>query len=57
MRTHGRVLPRKTDLADVPDDRLVQAYNHTPRKWTIKLQGISQTSALKCESTFPRARE
>ena len=59
-----RVLPRKTDLADVPDDRfaqLVQAYNHTPRKCldyqTPAEVFLKQVLHLKCESTFPRARE
>ncbi len=59
-----RVLPRKTDLADVPDDRfaqLVQAYNHTPRKCldyqTPAEVFLKQTLHLKCESTFPRSRE
>ena len=59
-----RVLPRKTDLAEVPDDRfaqLVQAYNHTPRKCldyqTPAEMFINQALHLKCESTFPCARE
>ena len=59
-----RTLPRKTDLATLPEARfrrLVQAYNNTPRKclgyrtpaevfWAHPLH-------LKCESTFPRSRE
>jgi len=59
-----RVLPRKTDLAEMPDERfaqLVQAYNHTPRK-CLSYQTpaeifINQVLHLKCESTFPRKRE
>ena len=59
-----RTLPRKTDLATVPEAQfthLIQAYNNTPRKclayktpaevfWNSVLH-------LKCESTFPLARE
>lgn len=59
-----RNLPRKTDLANIPDDqftKLIQAYNNTPRKcldfrspaevfWSNLLH-------FKCESTFPHARE
>src|SRR5690606_35117681 len=59
-----RTLPRKTDLAALPDDRftaLVQAYNNTPRKclgyrtpaevfWDHMLH-------FKRESTFPPSRE
>ena len=59
-----RVLPRKTDLATVTEERfaqLVQAYNHTPRKClgyqTPAEIFINQVLHLKCESTFPPARE
>ena len=34
-RAHAPTLPRKTDLAELPDDRLdqlVRSYNNTPRK-------------------------
>ena len=59
-----RVLPRKTDLAKVTEERfaqLVQAYNHTPRKClgyqTPAEVFINQVLHLKCESTFPLSRE
>ena len=59
-----RGLPRKTDLAMVSEERfaqLVQAYNHTPRKClgyqTPAEIFINQVLHLKCESTFPLARE
>ena len=59
-----RVLPRKTDLATVSDERfteLVQAYNNTPRKClgyhTPAEIFSNQLLHLKCESTFPPARE
>lgn len=59
-----RSLPRKTDLATLPDARfteMIQRYNNTPRKcldfqtpaeffWTELLH-------FKCESTFPASRE
>ena len=54
-----RGLPRKTDLAQVSQERfaqLVQAYNHTPRKCldyqTPAEVFINQVLHLKCESTF-----
>ena len=54
-----RLLPRKTDLAKVTEERfaqLVQAYNHTPRKClgyqTPAEVFINQVLHLKCESTF-----
>ena len=64
VRGLGPTLPRKTALAELADDRftqLVPAHNNTPRKclgyqtpaevvWTHVLH-------LKCESTFPPARE
>lgn len=59
-----RGLPRKTDLAILSDDRLlalVRAYNHTPRKClnykTPAEVFCHELLHLKCESTFPRARE
>ena len=59
-----RLLPRKTDLAKLSEERfaqLVQAYNHTPRKClgyqTPAEVFINQVLHLKCESTFPLARE
>ena len=55
-----RVLPRKTDLAEMSAERfaqLIQAYNHTPRKCLGTEVFLKQTLHLKCESTFPRARE
>ena len=54
-----RGLPRKTDLAQVSQERfaqLVQAYNHTPRKClgfqTPAEVFINQVLHLTCESTF-----
>ena len=59
-----RNLPRKTDLADLTDDRfalLVQAYNHTPRKClgynTPAEVFWNHVLHFKCESTFPLSRE
>lgn len=59
-----RGLPRKTDLATLSDERLlslVRAYNHTPRKClhykTPAEVFIRDLLHLKCESTFPTARE
>jgi IS30 family transposase len=59
-----RGLPRKTDLATLSDERLlllVRAYNHTPRKClnykTPAETFIRDLLHLKCESTFPPARE
>ena len=59
-----RGLPRKTDLAQVSQERfaqLVQAYNHTPRKClgfqTPAEVFINQVLHLTCESTFPLSRE
>ena len=54
-----RTLPRKTDLAAVPQERftqLIQAYNNTPRKCLAyrtpaEIFGDSVLH-LKCESTF-----
>ena len=59
-----RNLPRKTDLADLTDDRfalLVQAYNNTPRKClgynTPAEVFWNHVLHFKCESTFPLSRE
>jgi transposase, IS30 family len=59
-----RGLPRKTDLATICDQRLLalfRAYNHTPRKClnynTPSEVFIRDLLHLKCESTFPPARE
>ncbi len=59
-----RTLPRKTDLATLPDERftqLVQAYNNTPRKClgynTPAETFWNQVLHFKCESTFPLSRE
>ena len=59
-----RTLPRKTDLATLPNDRfinLIQAYNNTPRK-CLDFQTPAErfwngVLHFKCESTFPPARE
>ena len=58
-----RTLPRKTDLATLPNDRfinLIQAYNNTPRK-CLDFQTPAErfwTGVLhfKCESTSPSSR-
>ena len=54
-----RVLPRKTDLAKLPDDRfveLIQAYNNTPRKCldfrTSAELFWSKLLHFKCESIY-----
>ena len=59
-----RGLPRKTDLATLSDQRLlslVRSYNHTPRKCldykTPAEVFMRELLHLKCEPTFPRARE
>ena len=59
-----RTLPRKTDLAAVPQERftqLIQAYNNTPRKCLAyrtpaEIFGDSVLH-LKCESTFLLSQE
>ena len=58
-----RTLPRKTDLAALPEERfnqLVQTYNNTPRKClgyrTPAESFLDQVLHLKCESTFPCRR-
>ena len=59
-----RPLPRKTDLAQIDEDRLRQiliAYNTTPRKcldWNTPAQAFSEHLLhFKRESTFPLSRE
>lgn len=58
-----RFLPRKTDLATLPNRRfraLVAAYNHTPRKcldFRTRAEAFSQLLHFECESTFPLSRE
>jgi len=59
-----RVLPRKTDLATLSNDRfieMVRSYNNTPRKCLgfqtpaeVFWNGVLH---FKCESTFPPSRE
>ena len=66
-----RTLPRKTDLAELPDgrfDQLVRSYNNTPRKCLSYYtpaeilsdhftNQVFQVLHLKCESSFPLSRE
>jgi len=59
-----RGLPRKTDLARLPEERfvqMVQAYNNTPRKCldyrTPAELFWKELLHFKCESIFPRSRE
>ena len=66
-----RTLPRKTDLAELPDgrfDQLVRSYNNTPRKCLgyytpaeilsdYFTNQVFQVLHLKCESSFPLSRE
>ncbi len=59
-----RYLPRKTDLAKLPEDRfleLIQAYNNTPRKCldfrTPADLFRDKVLHFKCESSFPPSRE
>ncbi len=57
-----RVLPRKTDLATLPNRRfrgLVAAYNHTPRKcldFKTPAEAFSEVLHFECESTSPLSR-
>ena len=58
-----RTLPRKTDLAALPQKRftqMIQAYNNTPRKCldyrTPAEIFLDRVLHLKCESTCPPAR-
>ncbi len=58
-----RFMPRKTDLATLPNKRfraLISAYNNTPRKcldFKSPAEAFSQLLHFECESTFPLARE
>ncbi len=58
-----RRLPRKTDLATLPPQRLQHLallYNHTPRTclgYQTPAEVFSKALHFKCESTFPLARE
>lgn len=59
-----RGLPRKTDLATLPEERLcslVRSYNHTPRKclnYKTPAEVFSRDLLhFKCDSTFPLSRE
>jgi transposase, IS30 family len=58
-----RFIPRKTDLAMLPDRRfhaLIAAYNNTPRKcldWQTPAEAFSKVLHFECESTFPLTRE
>jgi len=57
-----RFIPRKTDLASLPNARfqaLVAAYNNTPRKcldWRTPAEAFSQVLHFECESTSPPSR-
>jgi transposase, IS30 family len=57
-----RLLPRKTDLARVPDKQfkaLVSAYNNTPRKcldFKTPAEAFSEVLHFECESTSPLSR-
>ena len=57
-----RFLPRKTDLATLPNKRfriLVAAYNHTPRKcldFRTPAEAFSEVLHFECESTSPLSR-
>ena len=63
-RPAGRFLPRKMNLAEVPEERFTEvalAYNNTPRKCLGYRSSaeIFKTRVLhfKCEFTFPLSRE
>jgi transposase, IS30 family len=57
-----RFLPRKTNLATVPDKQfkaLISAYNNTPRKcldFRTPAEAFSEVLHFECESTSPLAR-
>jgi IS30 family transposase len=57
-----RFIPRKTDLATLPNKRfnaLVSAYNNTPRKcldFRTPAEAFSEVLHFECESTSPPAR-
>jgi transposase, IS30 family len=58
-----RFMPRKTDLATLPNRRfkaLINVYNNTPRKcldFRTPAEAFSEVLHFECESTFPLARE
>jgi len=58
-----RFMPRKTDLATLPNKRfkaLIAAYNNTPRKcldFRTPAEAFSEVLHFECESTFPLSRE
>lgn len=58
-----RFMPRKTDLATLPNKRfkaLISAYNNTPRKcldFRTPAEAFSEVLHFECESTFPLSRE
>jgi transposase, IS30 family len=58
-----RFMPRKTDLATLPNKRfkaLITAYNNTPRKcldFRTPAEAFSEVLHFECESTFPLTRE
>jgi transposase, IS30 family len=58
-----RFIPRKTDLATLPNSRfndLLAAYNNTPRKcldFKTPVEKFAEVLHFKCESTFPLSRE
>jgi IS30 family transposase len=58
-----RFIPRKTDLATLPQERflaLLAAYNNTPRKcldFKTPAETFTQVLHFECESTFPLSRE
>ena len=58
-----RFLPRKTDLSTLTPQHIHQAallYNHTPRKclgFKTPAEAFAKVLHLKCDSTFPPARE
>jgi IS30 family transposase len=57
-----RFIPRKTDLATLPQERflaLLAAYNNTPRKcldFKTPAETFTQVLHFECESTCPRSR-
>ena len=58
-----RFIPRKTDLATLPNKRftaLLNTYNNTPRKcldFKTPAEAFSEVLHFECESTFPPSRE
>ncbi len=61
---HNRTEPRRTDLATLPEEALIEqvrAYNNTPRQY-LGYQTPAEVLAqevlrLNCECTFPRKWE